>query len=173
MCIRDSQKEENRICNSSICKINPIVTLLLFLFFSAQQKFAILKYKDSFKKETRHKKSTYNNMVSAFSQIVVPLGLEPRTPWLWVRCSNQLSYRTVSRSHLSSLQKLSGKAMQYYDIFPKWPNYFPAFYFIFFHIEYYECEDCAVSEKELNTILSINQRERGKQKLIRHQKTYR
>ena len=27
---------------------------------------------------------------------VVPLGLEPRTPWLWVRCSNQLSYGTVS-----------------------------------------------------------------------------
>lgn len=26
--------------------------------------------------------------------VVVPLGLEPRTPWLWVRCSNQLSYRT-------------------------------------------------------------------------------
>ena len=25
---------------------------------------------------------------------VVPLGLEPRTTWLWVRCSNQLSYRT-------------------------------------------------------------------------------
>ena len=25
---------------------------------------------------------------------VVPLGLEPRTPWLWVRCSNQLSYGT-------------------------------------------------------------------------------
>ena len=28
---------------------------------------------------------------------VVPLGLEPRTPWLWVRCSDQLSYRTVLR----------------------------------------------------------------------------
>lgn len=27
-------------------------------------------------------------------QEVVPLGLEPRTPWLWVRCSNQLSYGT-------------------------------------------------------------------------------
>ena len=26
--------------------------------------------------------------------VVVPLGLEPRTPWLWVRCSNQLSYGT-------------------------------------------------------------------------------
>ena len=27
---------------------------------------------------------------------VVPLGLEPRTPWLWVRCSDQLSYRTCN-----------------------------------------------------------------------------
>ena len=26
---------------------------------------------------------------------VVPHGLEPWTPWLWVRCSNQLSYGTV------------------------------------------------------------------------------
>ena len=28
---------------------------------------------------------------------MVPLGLEPRTPWLWVRCSDQLSYRTWNR----------------------------------------------------------------------------
>lgn len=56
--------------------------------------------------------------------------------------------------------------MQYYDIFPKWPNYFPAFYIIFLYIEHYETEDRAVSEKALNTILSINQGEREKQTLI-------
>ena len=32
------------------------------------------------------------------SSLVVPLGLEPRTPWLWVRCSNQLSYRTICQT---------------------------------------------------------------------------
>ena len=37
---------------------------------------------------------TAGTSVSAVSIRVVPLGLEPRTPWLWVRCSNQLSYRT-------------------------------------------------------------------------------
>ena len=34
---------------------------------------------------------------------VVPLGLEPRTPWLWVRCSDQLSYRTFASEGFRSL----------------------------------------------------------------------
>ena len=36
-------------------------------------------------------------------QNVVPLGLEPRTPWLWVRCSNQLSYGTDSWKRCSKI----------------------------------------------------------------------
>ena len=40
-----------------------------------------------------NKKSTLRvNLLSA-SFYVGPPGLEPGTPWLWVRCSNQLSYR--------------------------------------------------------------------------------
>ena len=32
--------------------------------------------------------------INSLHYFVVPLGLEPRTTWLWVRCSNRLSYRT-------------------------------------------------------------------------------
>ena len=45
---------------------------------------------------------------------VVPLGLEPRTPWLWVRCSNQLSYRTGFWALVVLLA--SAKIRRFFDI---------------------------------------------------------
>ena len=59
-----------------------------------------------------------------FSIRVVPLGLEPRTPWLWVRCSNQLSYRT-GLSGLSFHQK----RLQNYKINAN-PQPIGAFFFV-------------------------------------------
>ena len=48
---------------------------------------------------------------------VVPAGLEPATYWLWVSCSNQLSYRTF---FILTLQR--------YEQFFKLPNFLQSFF---------------------------------------------
>ena len=68
---------------------------------------------DPFFDENGQNKNRWNVWISAIFliwcfNIVVPLGLEPRTPWLWVRCSNQLSYRTLTCS-LDKLTKRSDR----------------------------------------------------------------
>ena len=52
---------------------------------------------------------------------MVPLGLEPRTTWLWVRCSNQLSYGTNKGAILTHILILYKKFTSiYYSI--SWHN---------------------------------------------------
>ena len=51
---------------------------------------------------------------------VGPLGLEPRTPWLWVRCSNQLSYRPGWISHRGCKNKNKNRiSIRYFAYFIK------------------------------------------------------
>ena len=78
---------------------------------------------NSWKLQLTQTKKQLSGQLNCLICCVVPLGLEPRTPWLWVRCSNQLSYGTVRLLCRKRLQRY-GVSANYANGATLFSNYF-------------------------------------------------
>ena len=74
------------------CTLFITSTLYSFFIVSLSLKVNILKLNTDWKVNFYAIKK-HLHLCMCFLLIVGPPGLEPGTPWLWVKCSNQLSYR--------------------------------------------------------------------------------